>query len=162
MRQLIHAMAAMVALAGVAGGLSACAGIHLSDLTDTPTDTTTQTVTTANDHAGAAGSITGSVAPSATAPLAAAGDHGDWEVIRTTVAAALAQPATARLEWTNHASGNSGTITELAPSAVKGHDCRSFASTIAAVDGVRLYHAEICRSVMNTWEFSKIAAADVQ
>ncbi len=161
-RQLARGVAAMALVTALGGSLCGCAGIHL--LGDTSASTSSPAASAAVDSVDmpAAGAITGAV--SSNKPLDYdSSDHSDWDLIRSTVASSLASPSTAHIEWTNPATGNSGTVSDLAPSGTaKGRDCRSFASTIAAVDGVRLYHAEICKSVMNTWEFSKIAAADVQ
>ena len=110
----------------------------------------------------APGSITGSVAQSGSLSYAGS-DHSDWDLVRSTVSASLSAPTTARIEWANRTTGSSGTITDLTSVGSAGkRDCRSFATTIVAVDGVRLYRAEICKSVMSTWEFTKIAAADAQ
>ena len=88
-------------------------------------------------------------------------DRGDWEAIRATVTAVPAQSADRPIPWQNPASGNSGTITQLTiVEHGRGQSCRSFASTVSALDGVKLYRAELCRSVMDTWEFAKVESAE--
>jgi hypothetical protein len=160
-RQFSRGLAAMATLACVGAGLGGCASIHLLGNSPAPaaeaivSDGTTTAPETPDP-------VTGSVETVGSLGYAGS-DRSDWDLIRSTVSASLSSPSTAHVEWANRATGNSGTISELASSGTpKGRDCHSFASTIATVDGVRLYHAEICKSVMNTWEFSKIAAADVQ
>lgn len=137
-------------------GLSACSGIHLNDMMGSAPPAP-QPVAVAPVEPGA---ITGSIAPSGS--LAYAGsDHTDWDLVLATVDASLASPPGARIEWTNKTTGDSGTITDLAAiPARKPRDCRAFSTTIASLDGVHLYHAEICKSFMNTWEFAKLVAAD--
>jgi hypothetical protein len=149
----------MVALTCGLPLLAGCASIHLMDMVNPAPQTASASAANPVAADTDAGSITGSVAP-AKALGYGAGDQSDWELIRKTVAASLSSPVTARIEWANQSTGDTGTISELTVAGAAGRDCRSFASTIAAVNGVRLYHAEICRGVMNTWEFSKIAAAD--
>jgi len=148
----------MAASAWFALGLSGCSGIHLMDLGNPAPPAVsangTQRVAPADE------TVTGSVAKTASLSYGAT-DHSDWDLIRDTVISSLAMPATAHIAWVNKSTGDTGTITDLAvSSAAKGRECRSFASTIAAVDGVHLYHAEICKGLMNAWEFSRIAAAD--
>ncbi len=118
-------------------GLGGCAGIHLG-----------------------ATDVTGSTATSGVLAYGS-GDPSDWDLIRSTVASSLSAPADARIEWRNPATGNSGTISGLAVAEnANGLTCRGFSSTIAGIDGVRLYKAEICKSVMKTWEFARIEPAD--
>jgi len=151
----------MATIGCLGASLGGCAGIHLLG---TGSDSTPGAVSAVDsvETPAPAGSVTGSVGTSGSLGLAGS-DPGDWDSIRSTVSTSLSSPPTAHIQWTNATTGNSGTISDLTSAGTpKGRDCRSFASTITAVDGVRLYHAEICKSVMNTWEFSKITAADVQ
>jgi surface antigen len=136
--------------------LAACSGIHLNDLTASAP----QPVAASETMDSAPGAITGSVAPSGSLGYAGS-EHTDWDLVLATVNTSLSAPPTARIEWSNKSTGDSGTITELTPiAAKKPRDCRAFSTTIASVDGVRLYHAEVCKSFMNTWEFAKLIAAD--
>ncbi|MDR3372301.1 MAG: RT0821/Lpp0805 family surface protein [Ancalomicrobiaceae bacterium] len=93
----------------------------------------------------------------------AGSDHSDWDIIRAAVAKAPETPLEARIAWQNTSTGDTGTISDIAKATREpGSNCRAFSSTIVSVDGVRLYSAEICRSVMDTWEFAKIEPADSQ
>ncbi|MDR3493710.1 MAG: RT0821/Lpp0805 family surface protein [Ancalomicrobiaceae bacterium] len=93
----------------------------------------------------------------------AGSEHSDWEVIRATVAKAPEAPAETRISWQNTGTGDTGTITDVSKvTREPGSNCRAFSSTIVSVDGVRLYSAEICKSVVETWEFAKIEPADSQ
>jgi hypothetical protein len=148
-------MAAIGLAAGTASCLAGCAGIHLSDWQSSPSKVSADTPASESMTPGA---VTASTAPSGSLGFAAS-DRGDWDMIRSTVITSLASPPTAHIEWSNPTTGDSGTISDLA-TLPKPRDCRSFSTTIAGVDGVRLYHAEICRGIMNTWEFSMVAAAD--
>lgn len=151
-----RSMRALTAATMVAG-LAACSGIHLNDITGSapPAPAPVETSSVAEP-----GAITGAVAPSASLGYAGS-DRTDWDMVLSTINSSLSSPPTARIEWSNKTTGDSGTITDLTPlAAKKPRDCRSFSTTIASVDGVRLYHAEICKSFMNTWEFAKLVAAD--
>jgi hypothetical protein len=150
----------MAATALITLGAAGCSGIHLMDLGNPAPTAVSANEPLASDPASGSGSVTGSIAQSASLAYGAT-DHSDWDLIRRTVVASLSMPPTAHVEWSNHTTGDSGTISDLTvASAAKGRECRAFASTIAAVDGVHLYRAEICKGIMNTWEFAKIAAAD--
>lgn len=138
-------------------GLAACSGIHLNDLAGSAPPSPAPVETSSVTEPGA---ITGAVAPAGSLGYAGS-DRTDWDMVLSTINSSLSSPPTARIEWSNKTTGDSGTITDLAPiAAKKPRDCRSFSTTIASVDGVRLYHAEICKSFMNTWEFAKLIAAD--
>lgn len=154
---LAHGMRGLAASCVVAG-LSACSGIHLNDLTGSAPAAPAPVEAAA--AAPEPGAITGAVAPAGSLGYAGS-DRTDWDMVLSTVNASLSSPPTARIEWSNKTTGDSGTITDLTPiAAKKPRDCRAFSTTIASVDGVRLYHAEICKSFMNTWEFAKLVAAD--
>lgn len=157
MQIVTHGMRGIAALVMMAG-LTACSGIHLNDLTGSA-PVAPAPVETASVPA-EPGAITGAVAPAGSLGYAGS-DRTDWDMVLSTVNSSLSSPPTAKIEWSNKTTGDSGTITDLTPLlAKKPKDCRSFSTTIASVDGVRLYHAEICKSFMNTWEFSKLVAAD--
>ena len=87
-------------------------------------------------------------------------ERTDWDAIRTTVTKAPVADREARIPWHNPATGNSGTITNLTALDRRGQSCRGFASTVSAGDGVRLFRAELCKSVMDTWEFAKVESAE--
>ena len=156
-RQLVKATVAVVALMLGTLGLPGCSGIHLMDLESPAPQTSAGT--TATD---VPGNVTGTVGTSVTLAYGAS-EPTDWEAIRKTVSSSLASPQTARIEWTNPVSGNSGTISGIrADNGQDGRPCRTFEATVAGVDGVHLFHAELCLSPVRTWEFSRIAAADSQ
>ena len=132
-------LAGWLACSLLAFGLAGCGNIHLFS-----------------------GDVTGATVQ--TGVLSYAGsDRSDWDIIRAAVAKAPETPQEARIAWQNTSTGDTGTISDIAKVVREpGSNCRDFAATIVSVDGVRLYSAEICRSVMDTWEFAKIEPADSQ
>lgn len=85
----------------------------------------------------------------------------DWEEVRKTVASSLFAPADARLEWVNERTGTRGTITGLVSTRAKnGASCRQFTTTMARIDGVRLYRAEACQGYAGQWEIINTGLAD--
>ena len=88
--------------------------------------------------------------------------ESDGEVIRRAVVSATPSAA-ARIEWTNPASGNSGTISELVEAKARnGAPCRAFATTLTTIEGVALYRGRTCQGYAGPWdlvEFGPVAAA---
>lgn len=84
----------------------------------------------------------------------------DGEVIRRTVETAARAEGSAKLEWANPASGNSGTITDLVVAKAKnGAPCRDFATTLATVEGVSLYRGRACQGYAGPWDLVDFAPA---
>ncbi len=120
--------------------LAGCAGIHLSAGADHASgDLVVGDAMGDADKSAATDVVTGAVGSAGT--LAYAGSApADWDLIRSTVTASLASPATAHIEWSNRTTGDTGTISDLTASAHDGpRDCRKFASTIAGIEhmGIR-------------------------
>ena len=67
-------------------------------------------------------------------------DPSDWEAVRRT--AAGAPDAASRLDWVNPDTGSTGTIAIAANNG--GALCRSFATTINDVRGIRRYRGDAC------------------
>ena len=100
--------------------------------------------------------ITGSI-PKPT--VAAPSPDSDSDVIRNTVATAL--PEIPVISWKNPSSGNSGTITKVAPiKAVNGAPCRTFESTLVTIEGVRLYRGQACQGYAGPWDLVRFEPAD--
>ncbi len=85
---------------------------------------------------------------------------GDSEAIRRVVETAVPS-AGAALAWTNPATGNSGTITELV--AIRGADgsaCRDFRATVATIAGVGLYAGRACKGHLGLWDLVRLDPTD--
>ena len=92
--------------------------------------------------------------------IATPSPDSDGEVIRRTVEAAARSEGSAKLEWANPASGNSGTITDLVVAKAKnGAPCRDFATTLATVEGVSLYRGRACQGYAGPWDLVDFAPA---
>ena len=86
--------------------------------------------------------------------------ESDGEVVRRTVETAAQASSGARIEWTNPASGHSGTITDLVASRAKnGASCRDFATTLATVEGVSMYRGRACQGYLGPWDLVDFAPA---
>jgi hypothetical protein len=101
----------------------------------------------------AVGSIRSATPVSATRtpPVAAS----DWETIRQSIPAALAKSGVS--DWTNEATGSSGTLT-LAQSGKDG--CRGFSTTVSDVRGIRHYRGDACRNAAGAWSIGDLTADD--
>jgi surface antigen len=89
----------------------------------------------------------------------AADPESDGEVIRRAVETA-SPIATARIEWTNPASGNSGTISELVEGKARnGAPCRAFATTLTTIEGVALYRGRACQGYTGPWDLVEFGPA---
>ncbi|MDK9695640.1 MAG: RT0821/Lpp0805 family surface protein [Siculibacillus sp.] len=88
---------------------------------------------------------------------------GDGEVIRRTVESARLPGAAAQLAWTNPASGNSGTISDIVEAKARnGAPCRDFATTLTTVEGVVLYRGRACQGYLGPWDLVEFARADAK
>ncbi len=82
----------------------------------------------------------------------------DRAVIAKTISAAPAG-VTSTLAWSSHISGNSGTITALAPdTGSSGTGCRSFETTANTVTGIRTYTGIVCRDLRKVWTVVELQA----
>lgn len=85
-------------------------------------------------------------------------DPSDWEMVRRTLATAVASTADGSHNWTNPATGSAGTVTALAAS--ENQDCRSFAATVHDLRGVRGYRGEACSAANGGVKLSGVVADD--
>jgi hypothetical protein len=87
--------------------------------------------------------------------------RSDWDTVRRTVAKAAAKAPTERIVWTNDETGNSGTISDLIVSKSRtGSACKGFSTTLASIDGVRLYHGQVCDEGRGDWTYTSVEPAD--
>lgn len=117
--------------------------------------------------AGAASAVpTGAAQPSPTPqpsakPASRDGEApSDWEAVKRSVAKAAVTRKPARIAWSNAETGNSGTISDVIASARQGQNCRNFNTTVASIDGVRLYRAEVCKDAGERWDYVTLEPAD--
>lgn len=104
--------------------------------------------------------ITGSIPTQAPLPMPKPAPIGDSEAIRRVVETAVPSGGAA-LAWSNPATGNSGTITELvATRGVDGGACRDFRATVATIAGVGLYAGRACRSHLGLWDLVRLDPTD--
>jgi len=89
-------------------------------------------------------------------------DASDWEAIRRAVATAPIDGSDAQgIDWSNPDTGSSGVITAYPAVAEKGGAlCRTLATTVNDVRGVRRYRGEACQRTDGRWQLFKIAADD--
>lgn len=85
-------------------------------------------------------------------------DPSDWETVRRTIAetgaGALDQA------WQNPKTGSSGTVTATAPEPRAGGVCRTFATTVNDLRGIRRYRGEACRTGDSGWNLTGIVPED--
>lgn len=82
----------------------------------------------------------------------------DWEVVRRTLTGSVGLAKSEKVEWKNAQTGSQGAITDLqAYRAANGADCRSFATTISRIDGVKLYRAQACEGRQG-WDIVDVRA----
>lgn len=87
-------------------------------------------------------------------------DPSDWQSIRKTIAAAP-NAATTGIEWTNPATGTTGTVAVAAAKTPKnGLSCRTFATTISDARGIRRYRGDACLSGGGMLTLRDVAADD--
>jgi hypothetical protein len=99
--------------------------------------------------------------PTAARPATVSGSASDWEAVKASIARARPDRKPTRIEWANGETGNSGTISEVIAAAPRaGSPCRNFATTVASVDGVRMYRGEACRAGADGWEITTVEPAD--
>jgi len=107
---------------------------------------------------------TGSVRPTLVSAKTVDGvDASDWEAIRRTVAAIPADTAIDSVAWRNPDTGSAGTISSLsAAHALRGVECRTFATTVNDQRGVRRYRGETCQRSDGRWQLYGMVADDAQ
>ncbi len=138
----------LVAVAAIAASLGGCVAL-LPPLDDTAS------------VAGVSNETTGSI--STAASLVDQVDPSDWEAVRRAVAAVSPQTATTRVEWSNPDTGSTGTVATLArPVEQDGTLCRSFATTVNDMRGVRRYRGEACRRSDGSWRLYGMIADDAK
>ena len=90
----------------------------------------------------------------------AADPAGDGEVIRRTVESASRSGTPAKLEWSNPATGNSGTISDIVEAKARnGAPCRDFATTLTTIEGVSLHRGRVCQGYLGPWDLVEFAPA---
>jgi surface antigen len=89
-------------------------------------------------------------------------DPSDWEAIRRAVATAPIDGSDSQgINWSNPDTGSSGLITAYPAIAEKsGSLCRTLATTVNDVRGVRRYRGEACQRTNGRWQLLNIAADD--
>ena len=88
-------------------------------------------------------------------------DPSDWEAVRRAVAGVPVDTVTSRVEWSNRATGSSGTIALLHPPTDRGGAlCRPLTATVNDVRGVRRYRGDACRSADGVWRLHGMTADD--
>jgi surface antigen len=133
-----------VLMAALAPGLTGCAGIMMP-------------MSAWMSGEPPAAEVTGTI-PKPT--VAAPAPDSDSDVIRSTVAGAQS-PESVALPWKNTASGNSGTISKIAPAkATNGAPCRDFETTLVTIDGVRLYRGRACQGYTGPWDLVRFEPTD--
>jgi hypothetical protein len=87
-------------------------------------------------------------------------DPSDWETVREALSGMAGAGGGQRdIPWRNPVTGSAGTITAYAAEE-KGPDlCRSFATTLSDMRGVRRYRGEACERA-GTWRLTGVAPED--
>ena len=85
-------------------------------------------------------------------------DPSDWETVRLAITE-IGSDALDRA-WRNPETGSSGTITALAAEPRDGGVCRSFATTVNDVRGIRRYRGEACQAGDASWRITAIIPED--
>ena len=89
--------------------------------------------------------------------------EGDGEVIRRAVETVSQAGPPAKLAWTNPATGNSGTITDIVEAKARnGAPCRDFATTLTTIEGVALYRGRVCQGYLGPWDLVDFAPVGEQ
>jgi surface antigen len=86
-------------------------------------------------------------------------DASDWETVRRTAEGAPVEAS--RLDWINPETGSSGRIAIAAAATDQdGVVCRSFATTVNDVRGIRRYRGEACVRTDGRSQFRGVIADD--
>jgi hypothetical protein len=64
------------------------------------------------------------------------------------------------LPWLNAISGNSGTVSEIMPSAFIQTGCLTFKTTANTIAGIKLYSGTACRDITQKFAVTALAVAD--
>jgi surface antigen len=130
-----------VAAVAFAAGLSGCASLGLPFGPDnaSPSPETTAAIASGTSAAD-------SVAAS------------DWDTVRKTIAA-LPAGQVKPVQWTNPATGSTGTVVAAERPAGKAN-CRPFSTTVSDARGVRRYRGQACHSTDGSWQLVALAADD--
>jgi surface antigen len=84
-------------------------------------------------------------------------DPSDWQIVQRTVAA-VPPDQTRIVEWSNPATGSTGSATAIAGAV--GGSCRPFATTVSDPHGIRSYSGQLCRQSNGHWQLKSVSAAD--
>jgi surface antigen len=95
----------------------------------------------------------------ASATVADRVDPSDWEMVRYTVASAP-KGAVANIDWLNPDTGSTGTINTTASAANGKFLCRSFATTVNDLRGIRRYRGEACAPEGGRWQLRSVTPDD--
>ena len=143
-RQSSFAIRAVAAVL-LALALGGCAGMGL------PFDEATSSRLAANGNA--AGPIL------ASATVSDRVDPSDWEMVRYTLAGAP-RGQVSNLDWLNADTGSTGTITATAVAMDGDRACRSFATTVNDLRGIRRYRGEACAPEGGRWQLRTVTPDD--
>ncbi len=65
-----------------------------------------------------------------------------------------------KLPWLNGISGNSGTISEINPTAFAQTGCLGFKTTANTISGIKLYSGTACRDITQKFAVTALTVAD--
>ena len=86
-------------------------------------------------------------------------DPSDWEMVRSTIASAP-KGAVSGFDWLNPETGSTGTIIAAAAAAKGDRLCRSFATTVNDLRGIRRYRGEACAPDGGRWQLRSVTPDD--
>lgn len=81
-------------------------------------------------------------------------DPSDWETVRQTVARSVDGTG---IDWSNPLTGSSGTLLSFDGES----DCRTFATTMSDMRGIRRYRGAACQA-SGEWRLTEIVPDDAQ
>jgi surface antigen len=90
-------------------------------------------------------------------------DPSDWETVRRAVASAPVDGVDGGIDWSNPDTGSTGTITAYPVVAGKdGTLCRTVATTVSDLRGVRRYRGQSCQRRDGRWQLFSFTADDAK
>jgi surface antigen len=85
----------------------------------------------------------------------------DWETVRRFLGRIPADAgASSEFAWHNAETGSDGTVSASATIAKSASLCRSFATTVNDIRGIRGYRGETCKAAGGDWKLYNIAPDD--
>lgn len=81
--------------------------------------------------------------------------NGDEQAIRQKI---TTDPNAATLNWTNEATGSSGTMSILNSFVENGVPCRNFKTTRESFNGIMVYEGKACQQQDTSWDVLNIKA----